>query len=164
MFGLSAESMGNPIRSAWDRLSRLPGGRAVFSKLVGRIAPYTGTIDAQVLELRPGYAKVEMKDRRAVRNHLKSIHAIALMNLAEVASGVALVYGLPDDARGILSGLSIDYLKKGRGTLTAEASFEPVTSNERREFVLEPVIRDARGDVVAKAKARWLIGPKKSVR
>ncbi len=161
MFGFDAESMGNPVRSAWDRLSNLPGGRRIFSKFLGQAAPYTGTIDAKVVELRPGYAKVEMRDRRAVRNHLKSVHAIALMNLAEVASGVAVVYGLPDDARGILSGLSIDYIKKGRGTLTAECSFEPVTDAERREFIVEPVIRDASGEVVAKARAKWLLGPKK---
>jgi len=151
--------MPNPIRPLWDRLAPLPGGKRLFSTLLGRMAPYTGTIRPSILELRPGYARVEMRDRRRVRNHLRSVHAIALMNLAEVSSGLALTYALPDDARAILTGLSIEYLKKARGTLTAEARLEPPDTNEKREYEFESVIRDVDGDVVARATARWLVGP-----
>ena len=149
----------NQIRTLWDRFSGLPGGRTLFSILLGRMAPYTGSVSPRVRELRPGYARVEMRDRRGVRNHLSSVHAIAMMNLAEVSSGLALMYGLPSDARAILTGLSIEYLKKGRGTLTAEAELELPESSERREYEFPSVIRDEAGDVVARATARWLVGP-----
>ena len=151
--------MATPVRSLWDRLSPLPGGTRLFSLALGRMAPYTGSIRPRVRELRAGYARVEMRDRRAVRNHLRSVHAIALMNLAEVSSGLALLYALPDGARAILTGLSIDYLKKARGTLTAEAALDPPDAAERREHEFESVIRDETGDVVARARARWLVGP-----
>jgi hypothetical protein len=36
---------------------------------------------------------------------------------------------------------------------------EAPKTNERREVDVEAVIRDASGDVVAKAAARWLVGP-----
>lgn len=150
----------NPIRTLWDRLRGRPGGRRLFGFLLGRLAPYTGTIRPRVLELRPGYARVEMRDRKGVRNHLSSVHAVALMNLAEVSSGLALMYGLPADARAILTGLRIEYLKKARGTLTAEAELEVPRTSERQEYEFESVIRDAAGDVVALAQARWLVGPR----
>lgn len=148
------------IPALWNRLQRLPGGRRLFSIVLGRMAPYTGSISPRVLELREGYARVAMTDRRRVRNHLSSVHAIALMNLAEVTSGLALMYGLPADSRAILTGLSIEYTKKARGTLTAEAAVKVPRTSERQEYEFESVIRDAEGDVVATARARWLVGPR----
>jgi hypothetical protein len=70
-----------------------------------------------------------------------------------------MMVGLPDDARGIVTGLSIEYLKKARGTLTAECAAPAVDAREEREHEIESVIRDAAGDVVARCRARWLIGP-----
>jgi len=147
------------IRALWIRLHRLPGGTRLFSWAIGRMAPYTGTIRPYVVELRAGYARVEMADRRRVRNHLQSIHAIALANLAEVASGLAMLYALPDDARGIIVGLSLEYLKKARGRLTAECACEVPDTRERRELEIEVTVRDASGDVVVRARPRWMIGP-----
>ena len=149
------------MRESYDKLKHLPGGKRLFSKLIGKAAPFTGTIDARVVKLEQGHAVVEMKDRRAVRNHLNSVHAIALMNLAEMTTGLAFTYSIPADARAILTGLSIDYLKKGRGTLRGECWCEVPSDNTRREIEITGSLRDTRGDEVAVARARWLVGPRK---
>ena len=155
----AAQSPGARLLSLWRRLSPLPGGKWLFSRSLGFTVPYSGSVKPHVAELRPGYARVSMRDRRAVRNHLHSVHAIALMNLAEVTSGLAMVVGLPDGSRSIVTGLSIVYLKKARGPLTAECTAPIIDSSVEAEHLIESVVRDAAGDVVARATARWLIGP-----
>lgn len=158
----SIERHGNFIRDSWDRLSKVPGGKAVFSRLVGVAAPYTGSMGARVVELRRGYARVELADRRRVRNHLDCIHAIALANLAELTGNVAVAYTLPDDARFIVSGLSIEYLKKARGTITGTAECPQFTSSEKSEHEIVVSMKDRRGEEVARATLQTLVGPKKA--
>ena len=151
--------MANWIRSTYDKLSSVPGGRYLYSRALSFAAPYTGSIHPYILEVKNGYARVQMDDRRAIRNHLKCIHAIAMMNLAELTSGLAVHYALPDDARGILTGLSIEYKKKGRGTLIGESHCEVIRTNEKAEHEVVAHIRNSHHEVVAVAKAKWLIGP-----
>ncbi len=150
----------NLIRQAWDLMSGMPGGKAVFSRLVGRMAPYTGSIHAHVTVLRSGYAEVEMTDRKAVRNHLDCVHAIALANLAELAGNVALAYSLPDDARFIVSGIEIEYVKKARGTIKAIGESPVPRSSTRAAYDVPVTLRDAGGDEVARAVLHSLVGPK----
>lgn len=150
----------NLVRAAWDLLSGLPGGKQVFSRLIGRMAPYTGTIRATVTVLRPGYAEVQMADRKAVRQHLHSVHAIALANLAELAGNIALAYGLPDDGRFIVSGMEIEYLKKARGTITAIGESPVPRTAARAQYDVAVSLRDAGGDEVAKVILHSLVGPK----
>lgn len=102
-----------------------------------------------------------MKDRPAVRNHLNSIHAIALINLGEVTGGLALLVSLPRDRRGIVTNLSMKYVKKARGTLTGRADFAPPAPDFEGPFTTDTELIDNDGDVVAIATAEWTLGPAK---
>jgi len=133
---LTTESKTNFIREVWDRLERIPGGKLLYSRIVGRLAPYTATIGAVVQELDDGYSRVTLADRRAVRNHLSCVHAVALANLVELTGNMALGYSLPDDARFIVAGMGLDYIKKARGTITGECRIPPIDSSTKHEYQL----------------------------
>jgi uncharacterized protein (TIGR00369 family) len=152
-------SPGARLLSLWRTISPFPGGRWLFSIIIGQMVPYTNTIGARIVELRPGYAQARMRDRRRVRNHLQSIHAVALVNLAEVTGGLAMLTGVPPTLRAIVVGLSIEYLKKARGTLTAESTVDLPPITESREIQVVATVRDEANDVVARTTVRWLVGP-----
>lgn len=153
----SLDAPGGQLATWWKRLSRVPFGRTVFSILIGRMAPYTGTMGARIQELSPGYSRWTLRDRRRVRNHLRSVHAVALVNLAEVASGTAMLTALPPGTRGIVTGLSMEYLKKARGTLTAECRCSVPDVNGQTTYEVHADIRDMDGDVVARGTVNWML-------
>lgn len=131
----------------------------MFSRLLSRMVPYSGSIRPVVLELAPGHARVRLRDRRSVRNHLSSIHAVALANVGELATGLAALGALGPDLRGILTGLEVTYVKKARGDIEAEARCEVPTLTEPIDHLVEAALRDASGELVATARARWRISP-----
>jgi acyl-coenzyme A thioesterase PaaI-like protein len=151
------DSPGARLLGAWRRLSPLPGGRWLFTQLVKWMVPYTGSVSPRVETLEPGFARISITQRRRLEQHLGSIHAIALMNLAEFASGAAMTTALPAGYRGIVTKISIEYFKKARGTVTAESRPRlPDPIEGEHDFVSE--ITDRNGDLIARATVRWKLG------
>ena len=157
------ESPGTRLRVLWARLSPLPGGRWLFNRILARMVPYSGALGAKVVQLDPGHVRVRLRERRSVRNHLRSVHAIALANLGELTTGLAMLGALPDSVRGILVGLEVEYLKKARGLLEAEARCQVPEVRESTELVVYAEIRDEPQDVVAIVRARWRLSPVRGV-
>lgn len=161
MLGLDfSKIQGNPLRKAWDSLHRLPGGKRAFSRVVGETAPYTGTIGALVEDVRDDYVRASIQQRRRLTNHLNSVHAVALMNLGEMTTGVGVMYAMPGDMRGIPTKLDMEYFKKARGKLTAESQVPPIPRGGSSEYVVEAEIRDESGDLCARFTALWHLSPK----
>ncbi len=109
----------NRLMNAYHRCAKLPAGKRIFSKLICLKAPYFNTIKPLFKELKPGYCEVTMKKRRAVHNHIKSVHAIAMCNLSELAAGTMLEATLPQSMRWIPKNMTVEYLKIARTDLKA---------------------------------------------
>jgi acyl-coenzyme A thioesterase PaaI-like protein len=154
------ESPGAALLAAWSTLSAFPGGAVLFSWYVGRLAPYSGSMGARVLMLSPGHARLSLADRRRVRNHLDSIHAVALANLGELTTGLAMTTALPPTTRGIPTHLTIEYEKKARGRLIAECHCAVPGVTEPVDHTAHAHIVDREGDVVARVAVRWRLGPR----
>ena len=154
----SNESPGARLLRAHRSLSKLPAGRWLFTQLVKRMIPYTGSVNPTVEVLEPGHARISIRQARRLEQHLGSIHAIALLNVAEFASGAAMSTALPLGYRGIVTKISMEFFKKARGMITAES--RPVLPDPIREgeFDFQSELKDEAGDVVARATVRWRLG------
>lgn len=150
------------VPSLWKKLSRLPGGKTLFTRSVCLKAPYFSSIHPHIEELRPGYGEVHISDRRSVRNHLGTVHAIALCNMAELAGGMATEVTVPPDARWIPSGMTVEYLRKARGELRAIAVLDEIPPHESGVNVIAHVdILDSADQAVFKAAITMHVSKKR---
>jgi acyl-coenzyme A thioesterase PaaI-like protein len=153
------QSPGTRLLRLWRLLSPLPGGQWLFAQVFSRLVPYSGSVGPRIRVLEPGRAEVEIPDRRSNRNHLASVHAIALINAAEQASGLAMLVGLPEGIRAIVTRISMEYLKKARGPIRAVSSVVVPSVTTDTEIDVTAECLDRGGSVVARATVRWRVGP-----
>ena len=157
----------NQLLAIWHRCQRLPLGNRVFSAIISWSAPFTGTVRPLVTGLEPGRCEVQMRERRRVRQHLKSVHAGALFTLAEAASGMAMMASIPNTARAIVTSMEISYHKKARGRLQAVGTCELPDLASRHDdgdlrVPVEIVVIDEANDTVCTATAQWNVRPPRS--
>jgi acyl-coenzyme A thioesterase PaaI-like protein len=155
--------MSASVLSLYRRITRWPAGHWVFSRLVCLKAPYFATIAPRFVVLEPGRCEVRIRDRRRVHNHIGTVHAIALCNLAELAAGVMTDATIPADTRWIPKGMTVEYLKKAVGTMhgiaTPEAALTDVGGG--KEWPVEVQVRDAGGETVFRARVMMWVSPRK---
>jgi acyl-coenzyme A thioesterase PaaI-like protein len=153
------QSPGTRLLRLWRTLKPWPGGQWLFAQIFGWLVPYSGSVGPRVRVFEPGHAEVEIPDRRANRQHLGSVHAIALVNVAEQASGLAMLAGLPEGMRGIVTHISMQYLKKARGTIRAVSTVVVPQVTADTDIDVTADCLDPSGAVVARATVRWRVGP-----
>ncbi|HEY0233419.1 MAG TPA: hotdog fold domain-containing protein [Dokdonella sp.] len=145
------------------RLGGSTPGRWLFSRLLCWRAPYFDSIAPHVDALEPGRCVVRMRDRRAVRNHIGSVHAIALCNMAELAGGLATDATIPDAMRWIPKGMSVRYLARAQGLMTATAVVPAIIDASTAQELLAHVdVHDAGGTRVFDADIAMWVSPRKT--
>jgi acyl-coenzyme A thioesterase PaaI-like protein len=106
-------------------VTRLPLGDRIFSFAIARRAPYFATIRPRFTVLEPNHAELVIRDRRAVHNHIGTVHAIALCNGLEAAMGALAEATIPSHMRWIPKGMEVAYTAKADGDVTCVAETDP---------------------------------------
>lgn len=102
-------------------LSALPQGKRLFSLAFSQKAPYFASIHLRVEQMRPHYAAVALPKRRAVQNHIGTVHAIAVCNGLEAAMGLLAEATVPEGYRWLPKGMEVEYLAKSTTDLVCTA-------------------------------------------
>ena len=146
----------------WRFFASKPGGKWAFSRLLCLKAPYFGSIRPRFVHLRQEYCEVRIKKRRAVQNHLGSVHAIAMCNMAELAGGTMTEVTVPATHRWIPKSMTVNYLKIARTDLVAIASpHSALDLTAPGEFLVDVTVKDTGGEPVFNALITMWVAPRK---
>ncbi|MDT5266635.1 MAG: hypothetical protein QOI90_3261 [Mycobacterium sp.] len=117
----------------WQRLDRLPTGSRLFSFAAMARVPYFASVLPHVRRMEPGLAEVDVPKWLFVHNHLRTVHAIASCNAAEMAMGMLMEATVPTSHRWIPKAMTVQYLAKATTSLRATALLDPPDFDAIRE-------------------------------
>jgi acyl-coenzyme A thioesterase PaaI-like protein len=113
------------VLEMYRTMSKLPRGEHLFSLAFARKAPYFTTVKPLFIDLRPNYAELVVAKRKAVHNHIGTVHAIALCNGLEAAMGALAEVTIPADRRWIPKGMEVRYTAKADSDVRCIAETDP---------------------------------------
>lgn len=148
------------ILQRYQKISRYPCGKLIFAKLVGWSAPFFAKIKPKFIDLRTAYCETQIHDRRGVRNHFGTINAGALCSLAEMTGGLALDTVVPTSMRWIPKSMTVQYITKASGTITAVSEFNPEIVKEG-DVIIPITVRNNQNITVFTADITFYISQKK---
>ena len=154
--------MGRGVNRAlemWRKFETNPFGKAMFSRAICFKAPYFATISPRFEELKPGFARVSMRKRRKVTNHIGTVHAIAMCNLAELAAGTLTEVSIPDSMRWLPKGMQVEYVKKAETDVEAIATLPTVEEGAAREVPATVEVKDSEPPLLKKSAAGPVSSP-----
>ncbi len=154
---------GSAALRLFRRLGGSGFGRRLCSWLICRQAPYFSSTSPLLEILEPGHCVASIAHKRRVQNHIGTVHAIALCNLAEFVGGLATDAAMTRSLRWIPKGMTVRYLKKAVGPMRGEATLDPIgdigTGAERSARV---VVKDRNQEAVFDAEITMWVSPKRT--
>lgn len=154
----------NSTLSIFKKMEKYPLGKRLFSKIVCLKAPYFSTVKPLFTELRPGRCVINMKKRHAVTNHLKTVHAIAMCNIVELAAGMCTDVTLQPDKRWVPRSMTVEYITFAKTDLTGVCEIDPAALaawDMKTLFPVEVNMNDTTGKTVMKGIVNMYISLKK---
>ncbi|ENX40409.1 hotdog fold domain-containing protein [Acinetobacter sp. NIPH 2100] len=147
----------------WNKVSALPAGKWTFTRMLCLKAPYFSSISPLFEELKANSCKISIKKKRNVLNHIGTVHAIAMCNMAELAGGTMTEVTVPNTHRWIPKGMTVEYLKKAETDLIAIATpVEPDYDWEKAgEYLVNVDVLDQHNEKVFHATITMWISQKK---
>jgi len=159
---MSYQPSKSPILTLWKVLGGTTLGRWIVGKAICFTAPYFSTIKPKFITIKPGHVELIIKKRRAVHNHLKSVHAIAMCNAAELAGGGCLDISLSNNLRWIPVGMTVKYLKIAKSDLRVICKIGKFDWQEAQDVIMPVDIYDKDHNKVFHADITMRISPKRA--
>lgn len=135
-----------------QKMSKWPFGKRLFSLIAANKAPYFLSIHPYLPEFTETKCVVFLRKRRSVKNHIGTVHAIALCNACEMAFGMTMEAGVPNHLRWIPKGMTVRYLKKAATDITVICDYPQVKTLTPGDHIVPVKALDTNGIVVMDAE------------
>jgi acyl-coenzyme A thioesterase PaaI-like protein len=139
----------NRVLTLYERVTAYPFGQRIFSRMVSRMAPYFGTINPHITQLRNCYCEVLIRKRKKVTNHIGTVHVIAIANGLEMAMGTMAEASVPAHLRWLPKGMTLEYSAKASSDIRCVAEVQP-SAWQSGNIIVPVVAYDEQDKVVVK--------------
>lgn len=152
--GVESKEISNPFTKILKAVQLLPKSTQSFvlTKAFSKLVPYVGTTGIVYEEVTPNKLVVSLENKKAVQNHIGSVHAVAVTLLAETATGFVLAMNLPSDRILLVKSYEVNFyrpVKKGEMAAIATLNDEQrqyILDTPKGEMVIPCVIEDRNSD------------------
>ncbi|PSR14813.1 MAG: DUF4442 domain-containing protein [Bacteroidetes bacterium] len=153
----------NQLEKTVHKLKRYPTW--VLSYAIGKIVKFTGTAGVSYDLMTKDKVVVSLKNKTKVRNHIGQVHAVAMLLLAETATGMVTGMNVPDDKIVLLKYLNAKFVRRSAGAITAEAWLDEsqqafIRTTEKGDLLVSVKITDESGEEPVVCEACWAWIPK----
>jgi acyl-coenzyme A thioesterase PaaI-like protein len=133
VFHKFANSQMNPIVSAFTKIEKLPTFMQSWAKdfALKKTVPYVATTGVKFEKTEKNEWIASIKNKRKVGNHLKQIHAGAMIVLAESVSVMLTAMNMPSGRVPLVKTIHADFVKRSTGNMRASAKL----TNEQIQFI-----------------------------
>ncbi|WP_097459275.1 DUF4442 domain-containing protein [Mangrovitalea sediminis] len=161
-------SQDNKLNRIVSKINLLPSPARTraLSLFFGKMVPFTGTAGIRIEALTDQRCVISLANRRRVRNHIGSVHAVASLLIAESATGFLVGMNVPDDRVPVIKTIKADFVKRAGGDMrvTATLSDEQVRlirETEKGETPVQVEIQDGDGREPILIEMIWAWTPKR---
>ena len=146
--------MPNLIADALTRIEKLPAGLRNWATnfAFGRAVPYVRTSRVHYDKVSPTEWIAHVPNRRSVQNHLRQVHAGAMITAAESVAVTMMAQSLPPDRLPLVKSIEARFVRRSSGAIRAVArltddQLHRIRTEPKGEVRIEVTVTDESGEV-----------------
>ena len=146
--------MPNLIASAITRIEKLPKGlrNRALNFAFRRAVPFVGRAKVHYEKVSEREWIAYVPNKRSVQNHMKQVHAGAMITLAESVAVTMMGMNLPPERLPLVKSLEAKFVRRSSGRIRAiarltEEQLHRIKTEPKGEVVIEVDIRDETGEI-----------------
>jgi acyl-coenzyme A thioesterase PaaI-like protein len=146
--------MANLIASALARIEKLPKSlqNRALNFAFSRAVPFVRTAKVHYEKVNEREWIAHVPNKKAVQNHMKQVHAGAMITLAESVAVTMMGMSLPPERLPLVKSLEAKFVRRSSGRIRAvarltEEQLQRIKTEPKGEVVIEVDIRDETGEI-----------------